>query len=255
MRDAWLDLAHGGCCVGCRRPGRVLCPECAATLPGGARVAWPTPTPAGLALPAAAGEYAGLLRAMVNGHKEDQLLALAVPLGRLLAAAVEEVLTAGAGGPAGPATPRPGPCLLVPVPSRPAVVRSRGHDPLLRVARAAAAALRSRARHTLVAPVLRGARAVADQAGLDAAGRAANLVGSMTARSRRTDRCRRRWPAATWLVVDDVLTTGATALEAQRALAEAGLSVAGVAVVAATRRRTGPGRDSRADLPFPDRCD
>jgi predicted amidophosphoribosyltransferase len=43
--------------------------------------------------------------------------------------------------------------------------------------------------------------------------------------------------ALSLLLCDDVLTTGATAREAQRALEEAGLPVRAVVTVAATRKR------------------
>ena len=92
---------------------------------------------------------------------------------------------------------------------------------------------------------------VLDQSTLDARARAVNLAGSMAARPPRgADR------QATLVLVDDVLTTGSTVREAQRALEERGLRVAGVATVAATRRRaewTGC-PESGGSLPLPGRA-
>jgi predicted amidophosphoribosyltransferase len=169
----------------------------------------------------AAGEYAGALRALVVAHKERQALALARPLGEVLACVVRDL--------AAVAAPSGAPVALVPVPSRPAVVRRRGHDPMLRTARVAAARLRRTGTAASVRRLLVPAGRVADQAGLDAEARAANLAGAFRARCRAAD--------ALLVVVDDVITTGATAREAQRALEAAGHRVAGVAAVAATRRR------------------
>ncbi len=172
----------------------------------------------------AAGDYGGTLRAMVLAHKEHRVLALAGPLGDLLALVVGEL---------------PGvasvPIALVPVPSRPVVVRARGHDPMLRIARRAAGRLRRGGLRVAVRRPLRAHRDVRDQAGLDAGARAANLRGAFGARRLAGPDD----PAA--VVVDDVLTTGATAREAQRALEEAGHHVLGIATVAATRRRTDVG--------------
>ena len=219
--DAARDLLLGGACVGCARPGRVLCDGCEASLPRRGRLSWPSPTPAGLVSPYAAGDYDALLKVLVNAHKERGALALATPLGRVLADVVI--------GLPGPAVT---PMVLVPVPSRAAVVRRRGHDPMLRVARVAAGVLRGRGADAWVARLLVPAGRVRDQAGLDAVDRAANLAGTMRRRSAvrlgRADRV---------VVVDDVLTTGSTVREAQRALEEGGVTVAAVATVAATVRR------------------
>ncbi|MET9018877.1 phosphoribosyltransferase family protein [Actinopolymorpha sp. NPDC004070] len=83
-------------------------------------------------------------------------------------------------------------------------------------------------------------RRVADQAGLDARARRANLAGAFVVRVRSRDLLTGR----AVLLVDDVLTTGATLAEAARVLRVAGVNVRAAAVVAATRRRRpaiGPG--------------
>jgi predicted amidophosphoribosyltransferase len=243
LADAGRDLVLGAACVGCGAPGRALCAECADQLPDGGRPAWPTPTPAGLAVPFAAGEYDGLLKVMVNEHKEHGVFALARPLGQVLCSVVLDLLEALADPPPGQAAR----VHLVPVPSRPGVVRRRGHDPLLRVARVAAAGLRRRGIDASVRRRLVAGRPVLDQATLDAEDRARNLVGSM-----RPRRAVRRDADALVVVVDDVLTTGSTAREAQRALEEAGTRVLGIATVAATRKRLAArsGAESGGSLPI-----
>jgi predicted amidophosphoribosyltransferase len=218
--DAALDLLLGGRCVGCERPGRALCAACSAGLPVAGRPAWPTPTPPGLAPPWAAAEYAGTVRALVLAHKERAVLSLGGPLARLLATAV-----AAAGV--------PGPLVLVPVPSRPSTVRARGHDPT--------GAMTARAARLVGAPavpLLRTRPGLVDQAGLSAAQRAVNLAGSLHCPSGGLRRLARRHPRARVVVCDDVVTTGATAREAQRALESVGLRVAAVAAVAVTRRNS-----------------
>jgi predicted amidophosphoribosyltransferase len=75
---------------------------------------------------------------------------------------------------------------------------------------------------------LRHRRRVADQAGLSVGERAANLVGALEAVGVAGRRV---------VVADDVITSGATAAEAVRALRAAGAEVMGVAVVAATKKR------------------
>lgn len=224
--DAAADLLLGGRCAGCGRRGRVLCRPCRATLPGDPFPAWPTPTPPGLAPPYAAVPYEGLVRELVVGFKEHRLLAARRPLGDLLAAAVS-LADAGAAGPV----------VLVPVPSTHARVRARGHDPAYSLARSAAASLRRRGEPLHAVQLLRSRGAVADQSGLDAEHRAANLAGSMWCPAAGVRRLATRLPAAHLVVCDDVLTTGSTAREAQRALQAAGLGVLAVATVAATPRR------------------
>jgi predicted amidophosphoribosyltransferase len=120
------------------------------------------------------------------------------------------------------------------------VVRRRGHDPLLRITARAAVRLRSLGVQTGVVRLLRSIRVAEDQAGLGAAARARNLAGTMACPGGRAARLLETGAATPYLVVvvDDVITTGSTVHEAQRALEAAGVVVSGIAVVAATRRTT-----------------
>jgi predicted amidophosphoribosyltransferase len=85
--------------------------------------------------------------------------------------------------------------------------------------------------------LLRTRPGLADQAGLDATARVANLAGALRAHPPALRRLARAGRAVHVLVCDDVLTTGATAAEAQRALRDVGLPPLAVVAVAATRRR------------------
>lgn len=238
MRDAFADLVLGGCCVACARPGRSLCVDCRSGLPTSARISWPTPTPVGLVTPCSAADYDGAVRAMVLCFKERGVLGLREPLGDLLAHAAATTIETGSATPTGS---RPA-VVLVPVPSRPGAVRTRGHDPTYALSRRAATLLRRWGCDVEVVRLLRSRGGLVDQAGLDASARAANLAGSMCVRGSALRRLAGRRLRV--VVCDDVLTTGATAREAQRALEAVGLQVAGIATVAATRRWSAHGESS-----------
>ncbi len=247
-----VDLMLPGECPGCGAGGasaNPACPDCLSALRGWPRPTLPRPPPPGLPPVCAAGPYAGPAQALLLAHKEHGRLALVRPLGGALARAVEAVLAGchdqlvladgRAGGDRGGVAGEMG-CALVPVPSRPGARRSRGHDPLLRIARVATADLRRRGTPATVVPALRHLRRVADQAGLDTTARARNLAGALSV----LPAAERLLVGRRLVLVDDVVTTGATLAEAARALRAAGYCPAGAAVIAATSRRN-PGSGAR----------
>ena len=209
LLDDLLDLVLPRHCAGCGVPGRTLCAPCAEQLGRPAFEHRPTPAPDGLPPLTTVAAYDGAVRSVLLAHKERGHLAMARPLGRALA---EAVRLHGPGA------------VLVPVPSAAAAVRARGHDHARRVAAVAGRRLGQR-----TAAVLVQCRAVADQAGLDAGARARNLQGALAVR--------RRLDGLDVVVVDDLVTTGATVVEAARALTAAGARVRGAAAVAVTLRR------------------
>jgi predicted amidophosphoribosyltransferase len=178
---------------------------------------------------------------MILGHKERRLLALAAPLGELLAAAVAGAVTGTVSGARadGDDDGTSGALLvLVPVPSRPSTVRQRGHEPTTRLVRVAAARLTALGRPARCVRLLRTRPGVADQSGLDAGARQLNLAGAFRVHPPALRRLARLGRPVHVVVCDDVLTTGATAAEAQRALRAVGLPPLAAVAVAATRRRT-----------------
>lgn len=214
MRGWWQDfsdLVLPAECGGCGTPRTVLCPECRAALNGAvpSRVR-PVPEPPGLPVVHAATRYEDEVRAVLLAHKERGALALAGPLGTALAGAVRAGLDGALHGRTS--------VLLVPVPSARRAVRARGHDPARRIALAAAGELRGSGTPARVLAVLRQRRAVADQAGLNSRQRLDNLAGALCV---APGGGRLLAGAGAVVLVDDLMTTGASLAEAARAVREA----------------------------------
>lgn len=218
------ELLLGARCPGCGCGWWGICPRCRAALtarrPGATS---PDPCPVGFPRTVVAGPYDRMVRGLVVAHKEEQAWSLTGCLSEQLAASVA-LLLAEAGVPA------TRPVLLIPVPSTRSAVRDRGRDATASLARGAARRLRSD-RVVSVSRMLRQRGPLQDQAGLGAAARQANLSGGFRMVGRPGPD-----PAAL-VVVDDVVTTGASLTEAARVLRGAGRFVVGGACVAATVRR------------------
>ena len=222
---ALADLVLPRTCAGCGVPGAVLCRSCAGRLcrpqlAAPRRVPWDFPPTV------AAGAYEGPVRPAVVAFKDRGRAELAGPLGAALALAVAALLRA--------VPEHAGPVLLVPVPSSRAALRARGRDHVRELTVRAVTELRAAGVPAVRAGLLARRGRVMDSAGLAAAQRRANLAGSFAVAA--------AVPAGGLLVlVDDVVTTGATLTEAATALAARlppeAPPVLG-AVVAATLRRS-----------------
>jgi len=176
----------------------------------------------------ACARYEGSVRTLLLAHKERGRHDLTRLLSASLVQAAEQAVEPDL------------PVLVVPIPSRLTATRQRGYDHTRRLADGVAGGLRRLGRRATAAPMLVVRRRIADQGELDARGRAANL--------RHAYRAQTLVPAdAQVLVVDDVITTGSTLVEAARALQAAGAARVVAAVVASTQR-TGFGSDSPRTL-------
>lgn len=197
-------------CSGCGEPGRSVCSDCERGLKGGfvRRVLDGVPVVSACEYEA---EVARIISAFKDAGRIDATRALAEALRR----AVVEALAGD--GPSG--------VLAVPVAGSRRAFRRRGYDPLLVLAGRAGIPTHR---------VLRLSRRVVDQASLDARQRRANRAGALVAR--------RRLDGRSVLLLDDVVTTGATLGDAIAAVRRAGGSVIGAATIAATPlKRTRPG--------------
>jgi predicted amidophosphoribosyltransferase len=238
-----VDLVLPADCAGCGGAAGLsgICEACAAVLaqpPGPTR---PTPAPEALPPCVCTGEYAGPLRELILTYKERGRRSLAAPLGDTLAAAVQS----GCGVSVTRSTRPSGPIALVPIPATPAAIRARHGDHMLRLAKRAALSLR---RAGLPAAVVTPLRALPkpDAASLDREARAQAAREAFATRSGRAEDLRAVADAGVVVLLDDVVTTGATLAAAARCLSDAGVPVAFAATLAATRlRRDEQARSSR----------
>jgi predicted amidophosphoribosyltransferase len=167
-------------------------------------------------LAVASAPWRGPARGLVVAAKEQGRRDVGDVLARAVARGVADV---------GFGPRRSGTLLLVPPPTTAAALLRRRRRPAAELAASAATLLRSAGADVVSADVLHHTRRVRDQAGLDREERAENLRGAFGLRTGRL-----RGDA---VVVDDVLTTGATVLEVASTLRAAGFRVVGAAVVAA----------------------
>ncbi len=193
-------------CAGCGADDRALCGGCLAAV---------APRPRTRELPGllvvSALKYEGAARAAILAFKEQGRRDVARPLGIALRAAVSAAAVRAGGR-----------VELVAAPRRAASWRRRGYDPVRELVSAAG--------HRRPTDALAVVASRDEQKTLGRSARAENLAGTMAARGGMRGR--------RVLLVDDVVTTGSTLLEAARALREAGCEVVGAAVLASTPMRS-----------------
>jgi predicted amidophosphoribosyltransferase len=209
-----LDLILPLECGGCGAPSTRWCGACAHDLrvrQGQPHLISPRVHPG---VPVfSLGRYAGPRRNAIVAIKEHGRADLIRPLGAALSAGLAQLLAWGVFG---------APITVVPAPTRGLAARRRGGDPVTRMALAATTGQPDAS----VVQALRMKALVRDSVGLSSAARQRNVAGRVRLRVPREGF------AGDVLVVDDIVTTGATAAESVRVLQTSGIPVAAVLALA-----------------------
>ena len=215
---ALLDLLVPPRCPGCGREGAVLCGSCRRPLqrrlhePPGGPLGMPAAMPAGLVQVEWCATFSGPPRAAIHALKYRGERRLVEPLAAALA---DRWRRAAAGGD-----------LLTWVPVHPSRRRERGFDQAELLARAMAALV-----GVPVAACLERRRQTTAQHSLGQLERAGNLAGVFAVPDAERRHVTDRWV----VVVDDVLTTGATLAGCANALLDAGAAAVSAITVARDR--------------------
>ncbi|MDF5821059.1 phosphoribosyltransferase family protein [Corynebacterium felinum] len=198
LHETW-ELLFPKECAGCAAPGQILCGQC--------KRVWSAP-PQQISLRIdpgvpiySLGVLGGPRRRTIIHLKERGRTDVAPHLGAVLHAAIRHLQAGGWVDED---------ITLIPAPTRRSAARRRGGDVVTRICQETS---------YRVVPCLYLNEHTTESVGLSAAERAANLTGAIT--------CTQK-PTGHVLIVDDVLTTGATATAAVRALTSKGVKVRGV---------------------------
>jgi ComF family protein len=213
-----LDAALPANCVGCHAEGPPICARCEPALdarlnsPAGVAIGLPGDVPEPLLQLEWCAPFHGIARDALHAIKYQGEQRLADPLGRAIA---RRWVAVGAGAE-----------LVTHVPVHEDRARRRGYDQAELIARRAADELGLPFMSLLIR-----ARATIAQFDLDRRDRAHNVSGAFMVDGRATPACHGRWI----LLIDDVVTTGATLAACASALEAAG--ALGVSAITVARER------------------
>lgn len=219
------DLVWPVLCVGCGAPSVSLCRECLARLPAAAvtRQLGGTGGHSGSdhsVQVSARARYVSPLPEAIVAFKDHGRLGLGPDLAEMLVASVEHSLRGST---------LTAPPILVPAPSSRAATRTRGRFPMGELAQRAA-----RIGGWQYVNALCLTRATKDQVGLNERERERNLRGAVAVRPSVAGGLGTH---ATVVLVDDVVTSGATLLDARRALRHSGIAPRLAVIADAVRPR------------------